>query len=408
MAVRRAVWGHAAFKALHSRDYRWFWLGRLASSATFQMAGIAQGWLVYQLTGSGFALGWVGAFGSVATLVASPYGGVISDRVERRHVLLLTRLGMTLNILAIAALAITGRIQVWHLAASGLLGGALNAFMMPAQNALMADLVDRPTLLNAVSLTAVGMGLMGIVGSSTAGFLIDWMGAGSVYIVIALLYVVAIYTLLKIPLQGVSAGESRSIWKEMLLGIGYIKDEPVLLALLGLALTRVMFAMPHSTLLPKYAEDVLGLGASGLGALASASGVGALVSALAVASLGDCRWKGKLLIASGLAMGLGLIGLALAPVTSVAFVLITLVGVGNNAMMVANQTLVQTNCDDVYRGRVMSTYMMMWGLTPLGTIPAGALADAFGVQTVWIGQGLLLVLIFGLVAVRSVRVRRLE
>jgi MFS family permease len=408
MAVRRAAWGHATFKALQSRDYRWFWLGRLASSATFQMAGIAQGWLVYQLTGSGFALGWVGAFGSVATLLVSPYGGVISDRVERRQILMLTRAAMTVNILIIALLAITGQLQVWHLAASGLLSGALNAFMMPAQNALMADLVDRPTLLNAVSLTAVGMGLMGIVGASVAGFLIDWLGAGSVYIVIALLYLMAMYTLLKLPLRGAPEGDTRSVWKEMLLGIGYIKDQPVLLALLGLALARVLLAMPHATLLPKYAEDVLGVGASGLGALASASGAGALVSALAVAALGDCRWKGRLLIASGLAMGLGLIGLALAPVTGAAFVLLTLVGVGNNAMMVANQTLVQANCDDLYRGRVMSTYMMMWGLTPLGTIPAGALADAFGVQAVWVGQGLLLVLIFGLIAWRSVRIRRLE
>lgn len=407
MAVR-AAFGHAAFKALHSRDYRWFWLGRLASSATFQMAGIAQGWLVYQLTGSGFALGWVGAFGSLATLLVSPYGGVISDRIERRQILMFTRAGMMANVLIIAVLAITGRLQVWHLAASGLLGGSLNAFMMPAQNALMADLVDRPTLLNAVSLTAVGMGLMGIVGASAAGMLIEWLGAGSVYIVIAVLYLIAMYTLLKLPLKGVPEGDTRSVWKEMLLGIGYIKDEPVLLGLLGLALARVLFAMPHATLLPKYAEDVLGVGASGLGALASASGIGAMVSALAVASLGDCRWKGRLLVVSGLGMGLGLIGLALAPQAGAAFVLLTIVGMGNNAMMVANQTLVQTNCSDVYRGRVMSTYMMMWGLTPLGTIPAGALADAFGVQAVWVGQGLILVLIFGLLAWRGSRIRRLE
>jgi MFS family permease len=408
MAVRRTALDYPALKALHSQDYRWFWLGRLASSATFQMAGIAQGWLVYQLTGSGFALGWVGAFGSLATLLVSPYGGVISDRVERRQILMLTRGAMTVNILGIAALIITGHLQVWHLAVSGLLSGALNAFMMPAQNALMADLVDRATLLNAVALTAVGMGMMGILGASTAGFLIDWMGPGSVYILIAILYLMAMYTLLKLPLKGAAEGDTRSVWKEMLLGIGYIKDEPVLLALLGLALARVLFAMPHATLLPKYAEDVLGLGASGLGALASASGIGALLSALAVASLGDCRWKGRLLMASGLVMGLGLIGLALAPGVGAAFLLLALVGVGNNAMMVANQTLVQANCDDAYRGRVMSTYMMMWGLTPLGAIPAGALADRFGVSAVWIGQGLLLILIFGLIAWRGVSIRRLE
>lgn len=408
MSVRRAVWDYPAFKALHSEGYRWFWLGRLASSATFQMLGIAQGWLVYQLTGSGFALGWVGAFGSVATLLVSPYGGVISDRVERRHVLLLTRLVMTVNVLVIAALIITNRLQVWHLAAAGMLTGVLNAFLMPAQNALMADLVDRQTMLNAVSLTAVGMGLMGIFGASAAGFLIEWLGAGSVYLLIAVLFVIALVTIVKIPLKGVSQAKSRSVLKEMMLGLGYIKDRPELLGLLGVALARVLVAMPYATLLPKYAQDVLGLGAGGLGALASAAGVGAVVAALATASLGDVRWKGKLLLGSGIAMSVGLIGLAVAPHFAVAMALQVLIGVGNNAMMVANQTLVQTNVDDQYRGRVMSTYMMMWGLTPLGTIPAGALADRFGVQAVWIGQGVLLALIFGLVAWRSVRLRRLE
>ncbi|NLT74804.1 MAG: MFS transporter [Chloroflexi bacterium] len=396
------------FRALHSRDYRWFWLGRLAASATMQMSVVAQGWLVYALTGSGFALGWVGSFGALSTLLISPYAGVMSDRLERRHILSVTRAGMIVNMAAITLLIVTGRIQVWHLAVSGMLGGALGAFMMPAQNALLADLVDRSTLLNAVSLTAVGMGLMGIFGASGAGLMIDGFGVWSVYALIAVLYVIALYTVIQLPLTGVRQGPRRSIGREIVSGLEYIKREPRLLGVISLSLARVLLAMPYGTLLPQYADKIMGLGASGLGLLASASGIGGLIAALGVAALGDFKKKGRLLLIAGMLMAVGLIVLSLTRSLVVAFILLIMVGMGNNAGMVANQTLVQTYCEDEYRGRVMSTYTMLWGLTPLGTIPAGALADHFGVPAVFAGQGVLLLIIFMLVWFKISALRTLE
>jgi MFS family permease len=408
MTAARAILRLPIFKALHSRDYRWFWLGRLAASATMQMSGVAQGWLVYQLTGSGFALGWVGSFGSVATLLVSPFSGVLSDRMERRHILVATRAGMVANMAIITALILLGRIQVWHLAASGMVGGMLMAFMMPAQNALMADLVDRSTLLNAVSLTAVGMGFMGIFGASFSGQMIDRVGVWSVYGTIVLLYVMALYTLVQLPLTGVRGGPVRSIGTQIISGLQYIRHEPRLIAVISLSLARVLLAMPYGILLPQYADEMLGLGATGLGLLTSASGVGALIAALGLAGLGDFQHKGRLLLGSGIVMGVGLVALSFSRSMGLAFVLLTLVGLGNNACMVANQTLVQVNCVDEYRGRVMSTYMMMWGLTPLGTIPAGALADRFGVPAVFAGQGILLLAVFILVWFRISAVRTMK
>jgi MFS family permease len=396
------------FKALHSKAYRWFWLGRLAASATMQMSGVAQGWLVYQLTGSGFALGWVGAFGSVSTLLVSPFAGVMSDRLERRHILAATRLGMIANMAVITLLVMLGRIEVWHLAVSGVIGGALGAFMMPAQNALMADLVDRSTLLNAVSLTAVGMGFMGIFGASGAGLMIDGFGVWTVYGLIAVLYVLALYTVIQLPLTGVAGGPKRTVGKEILSGLAYIVHEPRLLGVISISLARVLLAMPYAILLPQYADEVMGLGASGLGLLASASGVGGLIAALSVAALGDFRHKGKLLLVAGGFMAAGLIMLSGTRSLPIAFVLLIMVGMGNNAAMVANQTLVQVYCEDQYRGRVMSTYTMLWGLTPLGTIPAGALADRFGVPAVFAGQGVLLMIVFALVWWRIGSLRSLE
>ena len=140
------------FDALRDRNYRWLWIGSLASSVTFQMGTVAQGWLVYELTGSAFALGWVGAGWAISTLLLSLYGGAVADRVDTRDLLIWSRLAMTLNTLTIALLISTGAIRLWHLAVNSLLSGVLFSFMMPASQAIISELVDRETLLNAVSL----------------------------------------------------------------------------------------------------------------------------------------------------------------------------------------------------------------------------------------------------------------
>lgn len=165
------------FESLQNRSFRWFWLGRLASSATMRMGGVAQGWLVYQLTGSALALGWVGAGWSIASSTLSLYGGVVCDRVEKRQILIWTRGCLALGALAITVLVATGMIRVWHIAVYSLFRGIISSLMMPAQNAYLSELVDRKTLLNAVSLNSVGMGLAGIFAASLAGYLIEIAGA---------------------------------------------------------------------------------------------------------------------------------------------------------------------------------------------------------------------------------------
>jgi MFS family permease len=138
-----------------------------------QMGGVGQGWLVYQITGSALALGWVSAGWSISNSVLSPWAGVLSDRAEKRTLLLWVRGLMVLSALAITTVIATGVTQVWHLAAYSLFRGVLFAVLMPAQNAYLAQLVDRKTLLNAVSLSSVGMGLAGIFSAPLAGFLIS-------------------------------------------------------------------------------------------------------------------------------------------------------------------------------------------------------------------------------------------
>jgi predicted MFS family arabinose efflux permease len=165
--------------------------------------------------------------------------------------------------------------------------------------------------------------------------------------------------------------------------------------------------MPYRTFMPKYASDVMGLDAAGLGILTAAPGTGSLISSIILASLGNFRSKGKLLLVSALVMGLALVGFASTQSFWLALLLLAVVGAAGNVCMVTNRTLIQVNCEDQYLGRAMSMYMMTFGLTRLGTIPMGAIADEVGVSLVILAQSGLFVLVSVLSLLRR-GIRRLE
>jgi MFS family permease len=398
------------FDAIKDTHFRWYWLAMfmLASSSTMQMGRVGSGWLIYELTGSAFALGWVSAGWSISNSILSPWGGVISDRMEKRTLLLWCRGLMVFSALAVSALIATDAIQLWHMAAYSLLRGVLFAVLMPAQNAYLAELVDRKTLMNAVSLNSVGMGLAGIFMGSLAGFLIDAIGVQAVYFGIAVLYLIVFLIMFRLPKTGTTDPGTRSVWADIKDGIKYIRVCPSLVPLLGLVFVRGFLGMPYRTMMPKYADDVMGLDASGLGILLSAPGVGSLISSLTMASMGDFKGKGKVLLISGIVMGVALVGFGNTQSFLLVLVLLAIVGAASNVCMVTNRTLLQLNCEAPYLGRLMSAYMMMFGLTQLGTMPAGAIADALGVPLVITVQGALFALIFVLIWLTGRKLRALE
>jgi MFS family permease len=370
-----------------------------------EMGSVAQGWLVYQITGSALALGWVSAARSVARLVLSLYGGALADRLQRRQVLIWSRAAMLVNVLVIAVLILGGSIQVWHLVLYSFLSGVISSLMMPAQKAYLAELAGRKNLLNAVSLTSVGMGLMGILGASLAGFVIEWVGAQGVYFFIAALYVWAIFALGRLPPSRSNNGRRSSVWADLREGVTYLRTVPAILPLLGIAIVRILLGWSYRTLMPVYAREVLQFDARGLGILSAAPSIGSLLGSLSLASLGDFRGKGKVLLVSGLVMGLALVGFSSTQHFVLALLTLVIVGASRNATIITNQTLIQESCSDTYRGRVMAMYMMTVGLLPLGTIPAGAIADRWGVPVALTIQGALMAAIFAALWLSRSRVR---
>ena len=384
------------------------WLGGLVSSATFQVGMLARGWLIYDMTGSALALGWVSSGWGISILALSLFGGVVADRVRKRDVLVISQVAMGLVTLTMGLLIATDLVQVWHLFVGSVAAGVIFAFQMPSNDSFIAEIVDRETLLNASSLSSVAMSLMGIVGAPVAGLLLERIGVAGVYFLQVPLYAFIVFFLLHLPATRPSGRERTSVLQELVEGLRYIRARVVVLILLVITLSRVLLAMSYQTFLPVFAEDVFGVGASGLGLLQAAVGMGAMVGSLGVASLGDFRRKGGLLLAAGLALGGGLLLLAYAPSFYLALVALALVGAAGNVCMVTNFTLLQTNVSDEVRSRVLSVAMWLWGFSPVGTVPSGALTDRWGAPLTVALQGGLLVLVFAAIGLGLPRFRTLE
>lgn len=386
------------FSSLRNRNFRWFWLGMLAAFSASQMEHIARAWLVYILTNSPLALGGVTAAAGFPTLVVSPFAGVITDRVDRRNLLLLTRVLVGIVVLALALVIFSGIVQYWHILIAAVASATIFAFGMPARQAMVPELVEATDVMNAVALNSSGMNMTRIVAPALAGALIPLIEVSGVYFIAVICYVWVVFTLLKIPPAGPPKSGTRSaMWREMADGFSYIRGNSTALILLTMAFAYMMFGMPFMILLPIFAKDIFEVGAPGLGFFSTASGIGALVGSLSIASLGNFKRKGVLLIGTSLLFGLAQMAFANAGSFPLALCCLAVTGLGSSSAMALNNTLLMTNVSREMLGRVMSIYMMTFGLMPFSALPAGALAEAIGApMTVTFGALLMIVFVTGL------------
>jgi MFS family permease len=368
------------------------------------MDGVAQGWLVYELTGSALSLGWVSASRSITLLLFSLYGGALSDRFEKRSILIGIRWIRLAAHLIIAILISVDAIRRWHLAVRSLVAGVLLALIMPAERAIVPELVDRQTLLNAFALTSIATGLMGMLAAWVAGFLIDLSGVALVYYLVASFHLLTVLVVAQLPRTGRHHKNPNPIGRDLVDVLRYVSRQPILLSLLGLALAIVALGRPYRTLMPKYAKEMMGLDAAGLGLLTAAPQMGSLLSSLGMASLGRFRGKGKLLLVAGAVLGGSLLLFANVRVLGWVLLALVLTGAMNNVCHVTTQTLLQVSSEAQFLGRVTSLQIMMLGLAPLGMLPASALADWGGVPLAVSVLGALLVVVFvGMALPRQMR-----
>ena len=420
------------FTSLKNRNYRWYWLGMLGSFAGLQMNIAARGWLVWTMTESELAIGIVMfAFGGPLFLFAI-FGGAIADRVNKRNLLIATQAFMAFLVAIIAILITLNMIEFWHLVAVAVCTGFAFVLNGPARQSIIPELVKKRELLNAISLNATGMNLMRVIALALGGALIPIIGIDGVYYAIVVCYILGAASLFKVSLPQRAATPVpapamanpigrlrnfrpdsivqflRSMWPDIKEGVIYIRHSRLVISLLAMAFVPLTFGLPYMFLMPVFADEVLGQSELGYGLLMAMAGVGALVASLAIASLGDFRQKGKLLLASALVFGITLALFGISHSFPLSLAILVGVGAGGTGYMALNNTLLQSNVPLRILGRVMSIWMITFALMPMGTLPIGAVAQALG-PTIAVAGGAVIIVLFTLGMIIFVPfLRRLE
>jgi MFS family permease len=371
-------------RALYARNFRLFFCGQIISLVGTWMTLTASLWLAYHLESSTLLLGLVGFAGQAPIFFLSPIAGVWVDRLDKRRLLMLTQLLSLLQSGALAAMTLTGVINIWTLIALNVVQGVINAFDLPGRQAFLIQMVDRrEDLGNAIALNSSMFNLARLLGPAFAGLLIAAVGAGYCYLADSISYVAVIISLWRIrprlavnpraAVEGVRRFE-RSL-AELRDGVAYAFGfAPIGNVILLVAATAFTgFAAP--VLLPVVARDVFGGDARTLGWLMSASGVGALGGALYLSTRVTVRGLGEVITGGGVAMGAGMIGVAFCRTVELGAACMFFAGLGGVLLMASCNTIIQSLTEDDKRGRVMSLFAMAFtGTTPLGNLAIGALA----------------------------------
>jgi len=379
-------------RALGSRNYRLFFAGQGVSLIGTWMQQVAMSWLVYRLTGSTFLLGVTGFAGQIPNFLLAPVAGVLADRMNRRPLLMVTQGVAMFQAAALAALVLTGTIQVWQIIALSVLLGIVNSFDIPVRQSFVIELMDKKEdLSNAIALNSSMVNSARLIGPALAGVLVATLGEGICFVINASSYLAVLLALLAMRLgpSRSRAGRQQHFLKELGEGFSYAygcKPIRCILALLGLV---SLMGMPYSVLMPVFAREILHGSARTFGFLIATTGIGALTSTMYLASRRSVRGLGKVIAGAAGLFGAGIIGFALSSHLPLSIACLYLVGFGGMALVASSNTILQTIVDEDKRGRIMSLFSMSFvGMTPIGSLMAGAAAERIGVQaTLLFGGG---------------------
>jgi MFS family permease len=397
-----------AHHILKNRNYRLYFLGQLVSLSGTWMQSVAQQWLVYRITHSGYWLGVITFSLQLPAFLASPLAGVLADQVNRRKVLIFTELIAGLQACVLAALVFSGRIDLWHIIALSIVLGVINAFEMTTRTAFVIDMVGKQELSKAITLNAVMFNTSRVLGPAFAGFLLGFVGEGWCFFLNGLSYLAVTVGLLAMRLPPPAPRQATGgLGANIVDGLIYVRRSPVLFRLLILATLLCFIAWPFMILLPIFAKQVLLGDAKTLGWLTALMGAGAVLGAFFFIRQEETAKLKRRLTRNVVGCGLSMVAFGLSK--NLALSLIASFGVGC-FMMTLFPTItnaVQHMVEDSKRGRVASLFSMSFlGTTPFGGLIVGWLSDRYTAPAVVIGCGVTtLALGFALVGRHTLRTR---
>ncbi|QDR79341.1 MFS transporter [Sporomusa termitida] len=368
-------------RALRYRNYRLFFSGQAVSTIGTWMQTIAMNWLVYRLTESAFMLGSFNFFNSVPGLLLGPVAGVVADRFNRHKVIIITQSLAMLQAVLLAALVITGNIEVWHLLGLGFVLGCINGFDLTARQAFVVDLVeDKDDLPNAIALNSIILSVSKLVGPSIAGILIALVGEGACFLLNAASFIPVLAALLSMRVQEPvkREKENNSPLREMHEGYLYAYHfPPICYTVLLLGVVNLAGTV-YVTLMPIFAQDIFAGDSYTLGLLMGATGLGAICGATFMASRPDPQGLERVIPWAVVLLGITLIVFSQTNWLLIGLLMLFFIGLGSIVHIAASSTLMQSLVDEDKRGRVMSLYSMSFGMTPFGNLLAGIMASYIG------------------------------
>ncbi len=400
---------YRAFAALRHRDFRLLWLGQIISVTGSQMQVVAINWHVYLLTRSPLALGMVGLFRGAPIIICSLIGGVVADAADRKRLMIMTQ-GVMLGSAAILTFAtLTGLKSVWPIYILTGVSSAAVAFDIPARQALMPTLVPARDFANAVSLGLVVFNLATILGPSLGGLLLASRGPGAVYALNAVSFLAVIVALFLMRTSGRALPDNqqstRVSFAALREGLSFVWHTPIIVQTMTLDFAATFFASA-TLLLPIFAEEILHVGARGLGVLAAAPAMGSVITALLMARLGSFRQQGRLVIYSVAVFGIATMLFGTSRIFWLSMLMLAITGAADTISTVLRQTIRQLATPNYLRGRMTSINMVFFmGGPQLGEVEAGLVAAFIGapLSVITGGIGAVLTAVFSALKSRSLR-----
>ncbi|MCX8276653.1 MAG: MFS transporter [Dehalococcoidia bacterium] len=368
---------------LRNSQYRRYWAAGFATFTGFNMQMLIRGWMMYELTQSPLMVTMVTAAMMMPMLFLSLVGGALADRIDRKKITIVSDITLLGSFTALFAISAAGIMAPWHIIAISVVNGIAFSMAVSARQAMISGLVHREQMRTAVGLSATTYNSAQILGPAIGGIMLPFVGPTWSLGVSAIVVIPAIilYSTLK-PVHHTSVNDAKgSVVENVKAGLEFaFKNSTIRFLMLG-GMVMILTVGPFQSLMPVFAEDVLNVGAGGLGILMLAAGIGGLIGSITVVTIGERVSHQKLELIFGLLAATSLIAFALSPWFALSILLVSITAFATTSFMVVNMTVVQITCPDYMRGRVVSVRFLVIGLMPFGAIAMGWAAESLGAPT---------------------------
>ncbi len=391
-AKPEATSGEQRRSALSFRPFRIYFTGSLLAMNALRLGAVAQGLLMWELTGSPLSLGGVAAATALPMMFVNVFGGVFADRFEAKFLLGGSSLIGVLLFVLLGVLDVTNTVQAWHIFSIAIVSGFVAGADQPSRQAYFPSLVTKSAMKSAITINGSLMASASVVAPTVGGLLMSAFGTHFGFFVASIGWFAMFLATTVLPRRGTSE-VTRSVLRDLGTGISYIRTQRVLLVLMILAFSNMLFVFGWIGMLPAYVE-LFGGGKKEVGFMFSSAGIGAFSGIMVAGRLSPGRRLGWLILGGATSFSTIMLFVANSPALGVSMALATLAHFGNGLFNISAIVAVQLRVPEGIRGRVMGVFAISQSVGLLGGLWTGSLATVLGIRTgMMIGPGIMLLMI---------------